>query len=380
MTRPAPIAAFGPFFLASALLAAIFVPVWALTYGGLADWSPAEAARWHGHEMVFGYALAVVGGFLFTRLSRPAFAVTFAAWLAARAVLLAGTAPHWVGAAVALAYPACLVAFGAAPFLRAAKSGRNLVFAPILVGFLFAELLFQLGALGLLAHGAERGLLVGIDLLALLLFTMGGRVIAAATSGALQGKGTHPANVAQPRLQAIGVGALGLLAILEAARADPLLAAIPSGIAAAVVLARLARWRPWTIADIAPVAALHLGYLWLGLGLGWKAASPFLDPPSPFDANHAITVGAIGTLTLVMMVRVTQQRMGLPIRIPVRIGVAVLLLSVAAAARSFVFIPDIRGAAILFAAACWGVAYLFLISYLLPVLLDFGRSRATSTQ
>lgn len=373
MNRLAPVAAFGPFFLASALLAAISVPVWALTYAGLLGWAPADAARWHGHEMVFGYALAVVGGFLFTRLSRPAFAVIFAAWLAARAVFLAGTAPHWVGAAVALAYPACLVAFGAAPFLRAVKSGRNRVFAPILVGFLVAELLFQLGALGFLAGGTESGLLVGTDLLALLLFTMGGRVIAAATSGALQSKGTHPANVAQPRLQAIGVGALALLALLEAVQADPALVALLSALGAAIIFIRLVGWRPWTVARVAPVAALHLGYLWLGLGLGWKAAAPFIDLSSVFDADHAITVGAVGTLTLVMMVRVTQQRTGRPISLPVHIGAAVLLLSVAAAARSFAFVPEIRSAAILFAAAEWGAAFLLLLWTLTPMLVRPSR-------
>lgn len=375
MNRPAPIAAFGPFFVAGALLAAMFVPIWALTYTGLINWAPTDAARWHGHEMIFGYALAVVGGFLFTRLSRPALALTFAAWLAARAAFLIDGTPHWIGAAVVLAYPACLVAFGAAPFLRAAKSGRNLVFAPILAGFFVAELLYQLGALGLLANGTARGLAVGIDLLALLLFTMGGRIIAAATSGARQDKGTHPANVAQPRLQAIGVGALALLAALEAVRADPVLVALPSGLGAMVILARLAGWRAWTVIDAAPVAVLHLGYLWLALGLAWKAAAPFIGLPSVFDADHAITVGSVGTLTLAMMVRVAQQRTGRPIQVPARIGIAVLLLSAAAAARAFLAGADLRSTAILIAAAGWTAAFLLLLNVLVPMLIGPARGR-----
>lgn len=372
MTRPAPVAAFGPFFLAGAVLAAIFVPVWALSYAGQIGWAPADAARWHGHEMVFGYALAVVGGYLFTRLSRPAFVATFAAWLAARAVFLID-APHGIIAAVALAYPAGLVVFGAAPFLRAAKSGRNLVFAPILAGFFVAELLYQLGALGLLASGEARGLAVAIDLLALLLFTMGGRIIAAATSGARQDKGTHPANVAQPRRQAIGVGALALLAVLDGLRADPVLVALPSGAAAAIILARLAGWRAWTVIDAAPVAVLHLGYLWLALGLAWKAAAPFIGLPNAFDADHAITVGAVGTLTLAMMVRVAQQRTGRPLQIPARIGAAVLLLSAAAAARAFLAGTDLRGIAILVAAAGWTAAFLLLLNVLVPMLVRSRR-------
>ena len=370
MNRLAPVAAFGPFFLAGALLAAVSVPVWALIYAG---YLPGGEMRWHGHEMVFGYALAVVGGFLFTRLSRPAFALAFAAWLAARAACLLGGAATWFGAAIALAYPACLVAFAAAPFLRAAKKGRNRVFAPILAGFLIAEFLFQLGALGLLAGGADRGLAAGIALLALLLFTMGGRIIAAATSGALQSKGTHPGGVAQPPLEAIGVGALALLVILEAAKADAFLVAITSGLAAMAVVARLVRWRAWTVADIAPVAALHLGYLWLGLGLGWKAAAQFADLPSRYDADHAIAIGAVGTLTLAMMVRVAQQRRGLPIHVPIQIGVAVLLLSVAALARSIAFVPEIRAAAVLLAAAGWGVTYLLLLWTLVTILVRLPR-------
>ena len=56
---------FRPFYLLAALFAAIAVPVWAVAYSGAIE-LPMPGIWWHAHEMIFGFAIAVIIGFLFT--------------------------------------------------------------------------------------------------------------------------------------------------------------------------------------------------------------------------------------------------------------------------------------------------------------------------
>ena len=102
--RPFP--AFTLFFPAAALLAAAAVGVQVADYAGVS--APSVIARmpyWHGHEMVFGYVLAVVGGYLFTRVSRrEAFSVLLA-WVCGRLVYLVPGIPQVVIATVAMVFP-----------------------------------------------------------------------------------------------------------------------------------------------------------------------------------------------------------------------------------------------------------------------------------
>lgn len=58
--------AFRPFYLLAGLFAAIAVPVWAVGYSGAIE-LPMPGIWWHAHEMIFGFAVAVIIGFLFTR-------------------------------------------------------------------------------------------------------------------------------------------------------------------------------------------------------------------------------------------------------------------------------------------------------------------------
>ena len=54
---------FRPFYLLAGAYAALGVALWALQYAG---WLPGANPWWHAHEMLFGYAFAVISGFLLT--------------------------------------------------------------------------------------------------------------------------------------------------------------------------------------------------------------------------------------------------------------------------------------------------------------------------
>ncbi len=372
--RPLPWA-FLPFFLAASLFAALAVPLWVMQFAGRLPPMHADPAMWHGHEMLFGYALAVVAGYLLTRPSAAAMALCLAAWLAGRVVAVAPQLPATLVVSGTLALPLCLLWFAGWPFLRAARRARNLVFLVPLGGFVLAAAMFAVGQLGWAEHGEARGLRLGIDLIALLLFTMGRRVIAASTSGALQRRGTHLAGVAQPRLEANGVGALLLMLLADQSDRLAPLSAIGAATAGAVILLRLGRWHFWHVVRDFEVSSLHLGYAWLALGLLLQAAAAG-DLISPADAVHGITIGALGTLTAVMMIRTTLQRHRYPVVLP-PLGIAVVaLISLAAVLRLAASLTGDRHHLIELAALAWSLSFAGLAVWLVTRLIGADRKFA----
>ena len=368
--RPYP--AFKLLFPAATVFAAVAVPVWALAYAGL--WPLPVLfldGLGHGHEMVFGYALAVVGGFLFTKISRARAVIAFAAWVCGRVVFVFADTPApvaTVATVASLAFPAFLFWLGGRPWLRAAKTGSNAVFGLVVGAFFVAELLYQAGAADLIEDGQRRGLVLGIDLIALLLLAMGGRIIAGATSGAIQRKGGHIVGVAQPRAERAAVLALVAMTALDLLAWVPEIAGGFALLAAFVVFLRLIKWRFWTVLDVSDVACLHLGYAWLGVGLLVKAAAQILGEPAFADALHGIAVGALGTLTVVMMTRATLQRSRRPLAMPPTTVAAIALISAAAVLRLLASVIDVRLIALEASAVLWTAGFLTFALFLFPAL------------
>lgn len=351
---------FAVFFVAAAAFAALAVPLWALRYAGLLDLPWRADAAWHGHEMLFGYALAVVGGYLLTKPGRRTLGAVFAAWLAARLVNWMPGVPPPLAAALSLAYPAALLVFAGLPLLRATKSWRNAVFFAVIAAFLAAELLHQSAALAILADGSRRGLLLAVDAFALLLFAMGGRVIGAASSGAVQRRGGRLDRPAQPGLERAGVAALLLMALVDLLDVAPLLAAACAALAAVIIALRLLRWRAWTLLGAPDLAVLYLGYAWLALGLALKAAGALNAAAVPADWLHGVAAGALGTLSVAMTARTVALRRRRPPLLPAPALAAALLVSVAAVLRLIAAFPALRLEALFASASAWSAAFLLL--------------------
>ncbi len=367
--------AFQLFFPGATLLAGLAVPLWVLQYLGImAPWSEG-AANWHGHEMVFGYALAVVAGYLITKGSIVIVLGAFCTWLAARVVFMVLPLPAPVEAGVALAFPAVLFVLGGFQFLRAARSLRNAVFGLLLAAFLGAEALYQLGTFNLLPAGRDRGIILAIDLVVLLLFTMGGRVIAAATSGAIQRKGAHLKGVAQPRLERTGVVALAVMSLLDVLQWGEPAPAILAFVVAFIMILRLLRWRVWRVVDILDVSTLHLGYAWLAVGLLVRAGAQGLGVMSVLESTHVLTVGGLGTLSLAVMARVVLQRLRRPIMLPPVVLVAIGLVCAATVLRLIAFLPDLRASTIQAAALAWTGAFLAFGFFLLRLFRKQSPSK-----
>ncbi|MBX6323572.1 MAG: NnrS family protein, partial [Rhodospirillaceae bacterium] len=163
-----------PFFLLAGVVATAWVPLWLLVRQGLAEPPDHLAANvWHGHEMVFGYAVAVLAGFLLTAgrvwtglptASGAHLAGLALLWLAGRVLLLADVAPA-AAAAVDLAFLPALAATMAVPLLRA-RNRRNFVFLAVLAALFALNLLVHLGARGAAVWDSQHVFRVALDLFA----------------------------------------------------------------------------------------------------------------------------------------------------------------------------------------------------------------------
>lgn len=320
------VAAHRVLFPLAMLLALVEIPLWA----GLYRRHPGLAA-WHAHEMLFGYALAVVAGFLLARVDRRVLAALVVAWVVARLAPPLG----WPGAggAAALGFAWGVTGVTAARFLRAARKGRNQNFVVVLLGMGGAATLFQAGTAGLIEDGEWRGILLMLDLVALIMLLMGGRVIPAATAGALQRRKLVLRNRVQPWVETLLAACMFIMAVADQVPVLSRLAGVAALLAAILAGFRLLRWRGWLVWRVFDLAALHLAYAWLVVGLGLKGAAGLLAWLPVMAWVHAIGIGALGILTVTMMLRTNETRLRSD-RLPAgRIACIAVLMTLAGSLR-----------------------------------------------
>lgn len=358
------------FFVAASTWAAIGAPLWLLVWTGHLDaCRNCDPVAHHAHEMLAGYGWAVIAGFLATRASSAVIWWMLLLWAATR-VAMTIDAGWMLAAPASVAFAALLFATAGMPFARSAKTAQNLIFAPLIGFFTVADLLYWLGAGGLVDDIDRKAALLMLGLIALLLFVMGGRITPVATVGALRRRGIELERRPSPRAEWTGIVGLGLVGLGHVFGF-----ALPAGIGAlaagAAALYRLAHWRPFGLPDRPDVWSLHLGYGWLGIGLVLLAGGHFGLLPIALGV-HALGVGALGTLAYAMMIRATQQRTKRPIRFNRWLATGCLLISVAAILRILgSFAPSLM----IGGAACWSIAYLGLAIFLLRCILTPANPR-----
>lgn len=351
-------AAYQPFFLGATLIAIVAPPFWVASVLGLlpTPW-PTDPAS-HGHELLLGFATALIAGFLITKASKPTVWLAFGFWLAARLAAAYPPLFPWpiFGAGFSLAFVGLMVWLAGWPFLRAARSGHNLVFLPILASLLVSELAYQAATVAAWPEIRHRSILVALDGVTGILFTMGGRIIAGLAAGCLRRQGI----AVNHRLQLPWEG-LGCLALAAAALADaadmPDLSRAALAVAGMAVLIRLSLWRVWRLRGERDVVLLLVGYGWLAVGLLLP-----ITGMSRSDALHALTIGALGTLSTTMMVRSVILRRRLDRPFPLPAFAAALSLSVAAMSR--LLWPAFGPPSLIVAATIWAAAYLVVLAEL----------------
>lgn len=370
-------APFRPFFLLAGVQAIAAVALWLGLWLGHVPWNgPVAAVIWHGHEMIFGYTAAVIAGFILTAAAnwtgtdpwsgRP-LALAALLWLAGRLAWAAAPwLPAWLVAAIDLPFLPVLGWMLAVPVL-ATGNRRQLIFLALFAALTGANLLIHLEALGLLADGGHRGLMLAVILVMLYIAVLGGRVIPAFTGNVLRRRGDTLAPRVAPALDKAALVSLVVVALLDQLAELSLAAGLAGLAAAAIHGVRLAGWRGRRILDEPMLWVLHLGYGWLVVGLalrGLAALAPELIPPTA--ALHALTAGAIGTLTLGIMTRVALGHTGRPFVATPATQAAYWLVTAAALLRVAVPIlaPALTLRAFELSVGLWVIAFaLFLGGY-----------------
>lgn len=365
---------FRPFFLGGAIVAALIPALTALSLGGgLTLAGRYGAIAYHGHEMLFGFIGAVVAGFILTAVANwtgrlPLVGARLIAmaglWLAGR-LAMAGVDSIGIAAAAAID-GLFLVALAAVVWreVLAGKNWRNLPVCVLLTLFALANILWHAG-MGF-GSGGGAGLRVAVAAIALLLSLIGGRITPSFTLNWLKKSGKAPIDASfkkfdQAALASVGAGLFAWVIAPTAAIAGVLL------LLSAVLLAlRLLRWRGWRTGAEPLVAILHVGYLWVAVGLaliGLSVLAPAAAPAA--TALHGITSGAAGVMTLAVMTRATLGHTGRALRADAATNVIYLLVNLGALARlSAPFAPIDYMASIGVASALWSGAFaVFAVVY-----------------
>lgn len=361
---------FRPFYLLAALFAAIAVPVWAVAYSGAIE-LPMPGIWWHAHEMIFGFAVAVIIGFLFTAgrnwtgLDTPTgkpLMVLAGVWLAGRLAMAFGSGA-WV-AIVDLAF----LPVAAGMLLRVlikAKSKRNYFVGALPAMLALANLFFHLAALGVIEADPLTAMHLALGLVVLLETIVGGRVIPMFTFNAVRGV-KQWRNVQVDWAAAIATGIALLLWALGAGA----WAGAVSLVAAALQAVRLGGWNPLATRGHPILWVLHLAYLWIPLGLALIALTQFGVLPRSAGI-HALAIGATGGLIIGMITRTALGHTG---RMLIAGGIetaAYALVLIAALVRVLTvgFLPVAQLGGVHAAATLWSIAFLLYVWRYAPFLL-----------
>jgi len=300
--------AFRSFFLGGSLFAVVAMLVWWLNYPlSSYSFSGVSPMMWHAHEMVFGYALATVTGFLLTAVmnwtrsdsaSGGSLMLLFLLWVSARIGFLFG-APLEALMVLDVLFNVGLFLHFALPVVRRklwAQSGLALKFGLLI----FANTLFYAGALGWVEGGLLWGVILGLFLVLAVNLTMMRRLIPFFTEKAL-GLAERSNSHLLDQLALIG-----FLALMVAATFFPT-HWVTSVIAFPLAWVHTLRFKAWyhrKVWSVLLLWPLHFsyGFMILGMvlygfaGLNWVA---------PSLALHALAAGGIGLLCSSMMARIS---------------------------------------------------------------------------
>lgn len=365
---------FRPFFLLAALWAIGSILVWMHRYAGILGMPTVfDATAWHSHEMIFGYGCAVLCGFLLTAIpnwtgrlplhGKPLIVLTVL-WIAGRVVLaLPPSLPAAATAAIDMSFLVALLTVAAREIVSG-RNWRNLPLLLVLAVLLVANALVHSGQAGWVADGGAMGTRLALAAFASVIALVGGRIVPSFTRNWM-------VRMKMSRLPA-PFARFDKLALIVMVAAMLSWTAVPDHTAtgalclatAAIHLVRLARWRGWVTWRDPLVAVLHLAYVWLPVSLALLGLST-LDEGLvlPTAGIHALTAGAIGTMTLAVMSRAIPGHTGGALRAgPLSTAVFALVTSAAMLRVATAWFPEAQITLLMVSASLWELAFVgFLV-------------------
>lgn len=367
--------AFRPFYLGGACFGALAVPLW------LGMWyhnyfTPSQPPLfWHAHEMVFGFAAAIIIGFLFTAarnwtgLPLPAgmpLALLAVLWLTARVGMFFRYGPS-TAVADSLLLP--LVAGVLARKFIMARSWCSMPLVIVLSLLACANISFHVAAHNHIPISPLQAVEAGLFLVVLIEMIVGGRVVPGFSAIAIP-------NVWRWRSAWLHGGSFTMAAaafLADSVQAPPLVTGTLALLAGAAVAVQAIGWNPLAARCNPMLWILHAGYAWIPVGLGLLGLASFGIVPRS-AAIHALAVGSMGGLIIGMIIRTALGHSGRMVRAGRVEIVAFILLLLAAALRvTATLIPPFYLAGMFAAGAAWAAAFLLYVVSYGPVLMGNVR-------
>jgi uncharacterized protein involved in response to NO len=360
---------FRPFYLLAAIFALAVIPLWLVSFG-------AQGIAWHSHEMIFGFAMAVVAGFLLTAVrnwtGQPTpvggpLAAMAALWVLARILILTG--PDVAAAVVDLAFLPVLGVAVAIPVIRS-RNTRNYKILVVIAGLILANASYHLAGLGFLSPWSiNASLIIALDIIAILVAIIGGRVTPAFIGNAIAD--------AKPRhigvVEFLSFGGLIAILVLDAMGrwiSMPaivwLIAYLGGAIAHGI---RLLLWQPRRAAGNALLLMLPVAYAWLPVMLFLRAVAT-TGIISASVAFHAFTIGAIASLMMAMMTRSSLGHSGRSLVAGKAEIVAFVALQMSAVVRVIgaSILPSLYMESLVISGVLWTVAFVVFLLRYAPIL------------
>lgn len=330
---------FRPFFLLGAIYSAISLLIWGGFYAGHIT-PPSfmlDSVSWHAHEMIYGFSMAIVAGFLLTAVANwtggaPARQIHLAAlcltWIAGRVVMgvdldLPNTAILIIEGSF---IPALAISL-AIPLLKS-WSKRNFVFLALLT-ILFAC------DIGFLVSESRTPLYIAIMVIITMISLIGGRVIPAFTVAAVRRRGEEAFQTLQGKMDILALVSLaGVILTLMFVGTQGVALAGAAFTSVIIHALRMRHYHTLKTLNDPMVWILHVGYAWVIVGLLLMGFSA-LNILAFSTALHALTAGAIGSMTLGMMCRVSLGHTGRNLTAGKLTTLSFTLMQIAALLRVF---------------------------------------------
>ncbi|MCW9033470.1 MAG: NnrS family protein [Rhodospirillales bacterium] len=369
------VSGFRPFYFLGTLYAPLLVLIWLAEYSGLAGFSSSEISlsQWHGHEMLFGFAAAVISGFLLTAL--PGWAATpeiHGAKLAFLSFLwLAGRVVFWFSAQLPLPLVAIVdsslflfMALFFVPGLRQAKSKLYWALIPILLWFFGCNVAFYWALAQGASHQADQALMAKVYGLILLYSIVAGILVPSFTETALKAKKWQGRMTILPWLEWAAVGTAfvyGLTGLLYKGSEFAIWAAL---VALVIHSFRFSRWKGLKVADTPMVFILHVGYAWMLGAFLLRALGDYgLNIPD-MSHVHAYTIGALGLMKIGLMTRVALKHTGRPLNPSNLVLMAYALIFFAACIRLYAPYSAVEPAMMGLSSLAWALGFgIYFFSY-----------------
>jgi len=363
---------FRPFYLLAAAFAAISVPLWIARYFGMAQVLSRVDLNWHTHEMVFGFAVAVIVGFLFTAARnwtglwtprRGHLAALAGVWLAGRLAML--FAPALLAAIVDLMFLP-LAAWPIYRVLQRTGNKRNMFLIVLLSLLTIVNASFHAAALGWVEISSIAPIHAAILIIVMIESVIGGRVIPGFTANGIAG--LKPVTDAKRDRICIALTALAAVAWTVHAPA-PLVAALAFAAGCAHVL-RLAGWKPHRTLSKPLLWILHISYAWIPIGF-FMLSLAAMNITTSSAAFHVLAIGSMAGLIIGMITRTALGHTGRPLNAGTSELIMYVLVQAGVVARLLAATDalGLRSAMLVITAVCWSSAFLLYVAVYGPYLM-----------